>query len=132
MELTTDWTTLHEFKSVILTDSFVLSWFLDRGSLFVDIDLVLAPEHPLYEPPRPSQSQCIHAAHLEFPSCGFLSRGDDDRGAGDVDKNIGDMGLGKISGFRKTGEGLYELEGSFGIVKIRADRPILRLNALDQ
>jgi len=51
---TTDWTDLREFKSVDLTQSFVLSWSTESESLLVDVDLFLCPDHTFFEKPRPA------------------------------------------------------------------------------
>ena len=48
-----DWRKLREFADVDLEQSFVLSWNYEAGTLFIDIDLLLLPDHPFYEKPRP-------------------------------------------------------------------------------
>ena len=128
-EDTTDWTELREFNSVSLTESFVLSWAFEGDSLLVDLDLCLPPSHPLYEAPRPSEKICVRPATIEFPNCSGVSgddRQDDPTGGESV---IRQVAVGKIIGFRRTGECVYEMTGTFGTVKIRAERPILRITS---
>jgi hypothetical protein len=49
----TNWTELREFRAVDLLQSFVLSWHAESGSLQIDLDLYLCPEHAFFERPRP-------------------------------------------------------------------------------
>lgn len=128
-EDTTDWRQLREFRGVDLGESFVLSWRIEDGSLRLDVDLCLLPQHPFYEAPRPSQRACYHAATVEFPACtalGVRHRG----GAGTPPSQVAkELGLGRIAGLRRTSDGVYEMRGAFGQVEIRADRPLLRLRS---
>ena len=64
-----DWRQLREFADVDLEGSFVLSWASEAGALMIDVDVLLLPEHPFYEPPRPAEKQCIRPALIEFPFC---------------------------------------------------------------
>lgn len=129
---TTDWTGLREFKSVLLTQSFVLSWVLNSDSLLLDLDLCLSPEHPFYEKPRPSEKKCIRPAVIEFPSCSSVSVNTASRNTARIGDVVQSLGAGAIDGFRRTGEGIYEVNGSFGTIQISAERPILRIKAAGQ
>ena len=123
---TTDWTKLREFRGVSLTSSFVLSWEVDGCTLLVDLDLCLSREHPFYDQPRPSQKGCIRAALLEFPDCTAVLPGVAQAGHGVLGEAVRTLGAGSISGFRRSGEGRYELKGGFGTVEILSGRPMLR------
>ena len=68
-DLPTDWRDLREFAAVDLSRSFVLSWEVESGVLLIDVDLLLTPEHPFYETPRPREKVCIRPAVIEFPFC---------------------------------------------------------------
>jgi len=70
-----DWRKLREFAGVDLSRSYVLSWHAEREALVVDIDLLLEPEHPFYEAPRPAEKVCIRPAFIEFPYCERLAAG---------------------------------------------------------
>ena len=126
----TNWTELREFRAVDLTQSFVLSWETDGGSLQIDLDLCLSPEHAFYERPRPRERACYRPAVLEFPYCSRLetiaARGDADA----VSAVAAGLRGGKITGLRLVDEGRYEMSGAFGRVEIHAERPILRLREL--
>lgn len=128
IEDTTDWTNLREFKGALLTRSYVLSWSFVSGSLTADLDLCLAAEHAFYEAPRPAQQACIRPAILEFPHCRRASADAPSRIAGGVAEAVRYLGSGAISGFRRTGEGRYEMAGTFGVVEIHSERPILRMS----
>ena len=119
------WRQLREFADVDLARSFVLSWHVEFGTLVVDVDLFLEPDHPFYEKPRPAEKVCIRPAAIEFPYCeGLLS---DHVTGTDVVDIAGNLGHGAIEDLSVVGDGRYELSGEFGTVSISAERPILRL-----
>ena len=107
-----------------LSESYVLSWSTAAESLLIDADLLLTPDHPAYEEPRPAEKQCYRPAWIEFPWCTGLLAGDRTGSAADVARTLGD---GKISTLRATGDGSWELTGEFGTVVIRAEAPMVRL-----
>ncbi len=123
-----DWRKLREFADIDLERSFVLSWQFESGTLLVDIDLLLLPEHPFYEPPRPAEKMCIRPALVEFPYCvAVMPAGVETDG--DVRNSVAGIEGGAISGLRLISDGNYEISGEFGIVRIQAERPLLRLKA---
>jgi hypothetical protein len=124
---TTHWTELLEFKAIDLTQSFILSWSIERGSLLVDVDLCLLPDHAFYEKPRPAEKACYRAALIDFPHCEAAA---DSASSGRPTDSVRRLRPGKIEGLKRTGEGHYEICGDFGRVVIRADRPMVRLKSL--
>lgn len=126
IEKTTNWQALREFKAVDLTESFVLTWEISAESLLIDVDLALCPAHPFYEKPRPSEKACFRPAHLEFPRCSSIARGENDIGysIADIAKQLDG---GQIRDFCRSGEGQYEIIGEFGAIAISAERPMVRL-----
>lgn len=126
----TNWSELREFKAVDLTASFVLSWHCERDSLLLDIDLCLTPEHVFYEAPRPSEMACFRPGVLEFSSCTELLTGDGAAVDDAIRELAGRLGHGRISGFQRIDDGVYCLDGQFGVVRISSERPILRLKSL--
>lgn len=127
-ENTTDWTELREFRGVDLTQSYLLSWGIESQSLLIDVDLYLRTDHPFYEEPRPAERACFRPAYLEFPWCTRVAPAGDGK-ARKISESIGALGNGKIEGFRRTGEGQYEISGKFGTVDIIAERPMVRLKS---
>jgi hypothetical protein len=125
----TDWRVLREFVAVDLEQSFVLSWEMDSGTLLIDIDLHLLPNHTLFEKPRPSEKVCIHPAVIEFPLCNKITSGSCADEIDPVSAAAG-LGLGAIMGLQRFESGDYEICGKFGTVRIEAERPILRLKEL--
>ena len=120
-----DWRQLREFAGVDLTASFVLSWHFQSETLTVDVDVLLTPEHPFYEKPRPKERVCIRPAVIEFPYCESLSCSEL---AEAMPATIaGKLGHGAITGLRRLEDGCYEIDGEFGTVRIDAERPLLRL-----
>lgn len=121
-----DWRELREFAGVDLAHSFVLTWKFEAGTLFVDSDILLRPDHPFFETPRPAEKVCIRPAVIEFPFCTRVAA-DGTTGGGDPRNDVEQLGHGAISGMRLCADGRYELRGDFGTVIIDAERPVLRL-----
>lgn len=121
-----DWRKLREFGDVDIERSFVLSWNYEAGVVLIDIDLLLLPEHPFYEKPRPAEKVCIRPALIEFPFCEAVEAsavpGEDD-----IATIVAGLALGAITGLRLLADGHYEIRGDFGDVEIEAERPLLRL-----
>lgn len=129
---TNDWRELREFAGIRLDESFVLSWALEGGSLVIDLDLCLAPDHSFYEEPRPAERDCIRAAILEFPHCSYVGRAGGTAEAIEMSPTAmaavtDGLGLGKVDGMRRIGDGQYEINGLFGRIRIDAERPLVRL-----
>lgn len=121
-----DWTELREFAGVDLTQSFILSWEMIRETLTIDIDLCLTPKHAFYEEPRPAEGICIRPALLEFPLCNSILGGNIDETM-ELTYIAAGLGHGKIIGLKRVGDGQYRIEGTFGVIRIDAERPLLRL-----
>lgn len=121
-----DWRKLREFAGVDLSRSFVLSWHFEARTLFIDSDILLLPEHPFYEKPRPAEKVCIRPAIIEFPFCAALSLAGSTVSDEPGDA-VGRLGHGAIAGMRRFADGRYEIRGEFGAVTIDAERPVLRL-----
>ncbi len=123
-----DWRKLREFAGVDLSKSFVLSWGFDRDALLIDVDLLLTPEHPFYEEPRPAEKVCIRPATIEFPFCESVRLNGSDTNSRTAEAIAG-FGNGAIIGLKRMNDGPYEIVGDFGTVRIDAERPILKLRS---
>lgn len=121
-----DWRRLREFAGVDLAASYLLSWHVDGDTLCIDIDLCLTPEHPFYEKPRPAEKVCLRPAVIEFPYCESIASGDGP-GYRPTAESVAVLGIGAIDGLRRFDDGPFEMSGDFGVVRIDAERPILRL-----
>lgn len=124
-----DWRELREFAGIDLTQSFVLSWEMRDESLTLDVDLCLTADHPFYEEPRPSERICIRPATLEFPYCSSILGGGTDE-TQPLKAIASNLGHGRIEDLKRIGDGQYRIAGSFGVVRIEAERPLLRLKEL--
>jgi hypothetical protein len=122
-----DWRRLREFASVDLSQSYILSWHLEAGSLVADVDVYLTPEHPFYEKPRPAEKHCIRAAVIEFPYCEAIAA-DGQQNAATLQDAVAELKSGRIDALRAR-DGEYEVRGEFGTVRILAERPLLRLKS---
>jgi len=125
---TIDWRELREFAAVDLTSSFVLSWHFESDTLFIDSDILLLPDHPYYEKPRPAEKVCIRPAIIEFPFCVDVGL-DGSSHKRDLKTFVGELGHGAITGMQRRSDGCYEIRGDFGTVSIEAERPVLKLKA---
>jgi hypothetical protein len=122
------WRKLREFAGVDLTKSFVLSWYVEAKSLMIDVDLFLESSHPFYEKPRPAEKVCIRPAIIEFPHCESIQP-ERNETQGSLSDIADALGPGAIDGLRRFSEGPFEIRGDFGMVRIEAERPILRLRS---
>ena len=123
-----DWRRLREFADVDLTESFVLSWHYQAGTLFIDVDLLLLPDHPFYETPRPAEKVCIRPAIVEFPFCEKVTA-EAAGEIGNISTVVDQLGHGAINGLQRLADGCYEISGAFGVVRIEAERPLLKLKS---
>jgi hypothetical protein len=123
-----DWRQLREFADVDLERSFVLSWACEAGTLLIDVDVLLLPEHPFYEPPRPAEKLCIRPALIEFPFCVTVTLAGAEPSA-DLAASAASLRGGAIAGLQLIADGNYDLSGDFGTVRIQAERPLLRLKS---
>lgn len=121
-----DWRSLREFADVDLARSFVLSWYFEAETLFIDTDILLLPDHPFYEKPRPAEKVCVRPALVEFPFCVDVCV-DGSTGGEDINAFVSKLGHGAITGLQRRGDGRYEICGDFGTVTIEAERPVMRL-----
>ena len=123
----TDWRQLREFRGVDMEASFIVGWHYEAGLLSIDMDILLTPDHPFYEPPRPSQKGCIRAAVIEFPYCRSVSRGGDEAGSLQDLAAVAALEHGAVQSFCVYDDGVYEITGAFGQVVVEAERPVMRL-----
>jgi hypothetical protein len=123
-----DWSRLREFAGTDLTMSFLLSGHYESQTLFLDTDLLLTPEHPAYETPRPRERVCIRPAVIEFPFCDRLEADSVPTG-GAIAEVARRLGHGAIAGLRRFDDGRYEIDGEFGRILVHAERPVLRLKS---
>ena len=123
-----DWRRLREFADVDLEASFILSWQYETATLYIDVDILLMPDHPFYEEPRPKEKICIRPAIVEFPFCEQVAIEGEQAGE-DIAATVDKLGHGAIRGLRLLTDGCYEIKGEFGTVTIEAERPLLRLKS---
>jgi len=107
--------------------SYIVGWHYESGLLSIDMDILLTPEHPFYEKPRPSQKGCIRAAVIEFPYCRSISRTDGEQGSTEGEAIVAALEHGAVRSFCVYDDGVYEIAGAFGQVVVEAERPVMRL-----
>ena len=113
------------FENVLLEDSYVLRIVEEPARLVFELELVLLPGHPRYEPPAPGEAHCYRAAELEFAGIEEASWGK--RRFRPFTDARGDVDLGNIDALLETAPGRYHLEGDWGAVDVRSGAPVLRI-----
>jgi hypothetical protein len=63
---------MEEFAPYYLEDSYVLGVTATPGTLDVELDIVLTPEHPEYSPDHPGEQHCYRRGHLRFRNVSYL------------------------------------------------------------
>ena len=111
-----------------MASSFVLSWQYETGTLFIDVDILLLPDHPFYEKPRPKEKVCIRPGIIEFPFCELVIIEGEQAGE-DIAATVDKLGHGAIRRLRLLSDGCYEIDGDFGSVRIESERPLLKLKS---
>lgn len=112
--------TIPDLEYVYLEDSYVTGLIEQPHKLIFKLDLVLLESHPLYRVPLAGEQYCYRPALLEFPNLGrmkWIQRCFD--AFYDATKTVD---YGNIDTFQ-TRDGLYHLEGDWGIVEIESDMP---------
>lgn len=127
MSDTVSWKEFREFRGVDLEASFLLSAATMGDTLRLEFDLVLTPEHALYETPRPAQKACVRAGTVEFPYLDSLTIDDRAVEPADTASSLASLQPGKVASLVVTGEGNYLLTGEFGTVAFESGRPILHI-----
>ncbi len=121
------WTEFREFRGIDLEASFLLSATLLGDMLKLELDLVLTPEHALYEKPRPAQKACVRAGIVEFPYLDRLAVDDQAILTETAVSALASLEPGRISALSVAGEGSYLLSGEFGTVAFESGRPVLHI-----
>lgn len=116
-------------EHVYLEDSYVLDVDTRGGEVRVDLEAVVLPGHPAYQPPRAGEQYCYLAGVLRFTG----ARDVDLRRSGrspSVDPD-GSTDYGNVDVFRVDGE-WFELHGDWGSLRLRADPPELHVYPLPE
>lgn len=110
-------------EAIYLEDSYVLGLEVESDAVNFDLDVVLRPGHPLYEPPRSGDKYCMHRGRLVFPR---------PRGVRLERSNLppatdasGQLDYGNIDGFEIVADRTYHLFGEWGSLQLSSDLPIL-------
>lgn len=107
-----------------LGDSWVLDITVCPNEVVFELDLVLLPGHPAYQPPSPGEQYCYRSAALRFPGLREVTwRLGEQEPAADAS---GEVDYGNIDTLRTDGE-VYELDGDWGAMRLIADPPVVDL-----
>src|ERR1700741_1985131 len=113
-----NWT---DFENVFFEDSFVLNITETPNSIIFQMEVVLLPDHDLYETPKPGEAHCYKDARLEFNNISNLKWVGKNLDFISIDAN-NETDLGNIDSFYKN-ESEYFLEGDWGKIVITSDQP---------
>jgi hypothetical protein len=100
-----------ELAGTFLEDSWVLSVEVDGGQATFDLDLVLTPEHPAFQPAKAGEQHCYVRALLTIFADDLVFQPSGTQPAIDAS---GEKDLGNIDSFIDLGEGRWRVEGSWG------------------
>jgi hypothetical protein len=107
------------FEALVLEESYVLGIQASPGSLTLDVDLALMPEHPLYAPPPATETECFRTGRIRFIQVRRLVW--DDQGAPPATDASGDADFGHIDSLVWDGN-TFKLEGDWGRMEVCAAR----------
>jgi hypothetical protein len=112
--------TIPGLENLYLEDSWVLGVYESDRSLTFDLDAVLTEQHPRWHPPTPGEQYAYCRLTLTFPAVRSIEWLD--RGRPPATDASGEQDWGNIDTF-VVENGVYEMEGDWGHVRIQADPP---------
>ncbi|MFI7402961.1 hypothetical protein ACIBW9_21240 [Streptomyces sp. NPDC049541] len=118
-----DYAQLDGFANVYLEDSFVLEVKATPGLLVLEVELVLAPQHPAYHPPAPGEQHCYARATIEFPNVRNLMWAD--QGTPPAVDASGAKDFGGIDALFWNGS-VFHVEGDWGAIDVASAPPVVR------
>ncbi|MFF4358473.1 hypothetical protein [Streptomyces sp. NPDC001604] len=119
-----DYAQLDGFANFYLEDSFVLEVKATPGSLVLEVELVLTPQHPAYHPPAPGEQHCYARATIEFPKVRNLMWAD--QGTPPAVDASGAKDFGGIDALFWNGS-VFHVEGDWGAIDVASAPPVVRL-----
>lgn len=114
---------LTQLEGVDLQDSWVLSWHLDAGRLYFEIEASLWPGHPQYEAPSQEEYTCYKRCYLVFPRASGVSGLRTMEEVRPVQDPDGTRDYGSIDSLIRAAPGKYQIFGEFGEVSLESDAP---------
>lgn len=121
-----DYSALLGLEHVFLEDSYIVGIHELPEALRVVLHVVLLPEHPAYEAPRPDRQHCYRTGILEFPKAEVSW---EERLFQKFTDRDGLVDYGNIDRLVRHEDGTYEMEGDFGKARIRSNHPELTVRA---
>jgi hypothetical protein len=113
------YTDLPGFEAVVLEKSYVLGIQATAGTLTLDVDLALTPEHPVYAPPPATETDCFRRGRIRFVQVQRLVW--DAQGAPPATDASGEVDFGHIHSLKWDGNA-FKLEGDWGRIEVSAAR----------
>jgi hypothetical protein len=116
----TEYAELPGLSDLYLEDSYVLDIVESAGRLTFSMLAVLTPEHPAYHDPRPGEQYCYAGGALVFSDVAHIDWLE--RSTQRYVDATGEIDLGNIDSLTTT-DGMYEVAGDWGRVRIRCAGP---------
>jgi hypothetical protein len=107
---------IEEFSSYYLEDSYVLGITARLGTLDVELDIVLTPEHPEYSPDHPGEQHCYRRGHLRFRNVSYLQW--DAQGMVPAHDATGETDLGCVDSWLVEDGTRHLIVGDFGRITV--------------
>ncbi|MGF1767083.1 hypothetical protein L4D06_06820 [Enterovibrio makurazakiensis] len=113
-------------KDTDLWESYVLNWHLKDDDLFIELDIVLLPEHASYTPPSSDSWACFREANLRFVGIEYLKGFDSLCTSKPAIDTTGEKDFGHFEEFKfsKLGEYFFEIELA-GKLELKAESLVL-------
>ena len=113
------YTDLRELAEIVLEESYVLGIKAEPGTMTLDMDFVLTPNHPSYSPPPSSEWACFRRGTLRLVGVRRLTW--TDQGQPPALDASGERDWGHVDTF-EWDEGRFVLAGDFGSLEAEAEK----------
>ena len=119
-----DYTEVGWLRGIYLEDSWVLDITARPGVLIIEVEFVLTPDHPAYQPAPPDKQHCYRRGTLQFHAVTDLRWSG--QGRPPARDASGELDYGNIDTMTINGE-FVKLSGDFGDIELRAESGEVRL-----
>ena len=122
-----EWTELSTFDGIDLTESYILSWAHVNGSLVLEMDFVLTPDHPGYQPPPVNWYACFRRGLLRFDGVRSLTGLPNMADVIPAIDATGEKDYGHLDQLVEIAAGRFEGETDYGTFSVESASPTVEL-----
>ena len=121
-----DWLDITKFDGLDLSESYVLGWLRKDNQMTFQADFAVAPDHPTYSPPLPTEYAHFRLGTLSFSNVKSAKGLPDQSAVRPAIDASGEADYGHIESFTRN-VGVCEIGLEFGIVNIEAESLLILL-----